>query len=84
MRRGEAAALNGTWVPILWASILFYAVLSGTNVVYAEKCGCESLYLDHFLSVVRCKIGVFGVLGVLVGKYVAVDVHGVVFSLGCC
>jgi len=39
MRMGEATALDGRWVPILWVSVLFHAVLGGTNVVYAEDCG---------------------------------------------
>ena len=38
---GEAAALDGRWIPILWVSILFHDVFGGTNVVYAEICRWE-------------------------------------------
>ena len=40
---GEAAALDRSWIPILWVSVLFHDVLGGTNVVYADDCGWESL-----------------------------------------
>ena len=47
---GEAAAPDGRWIPILWVSVLFHDVLGGTNVVYAEVCGWESLYGMLFVS----------------------------------
>ena len=43
MRVGEAAAPDGRWIPIPWVSVLFHDVFGGTNVVYAEVCGWESL-----------------------------------------
>ncbi len=43
----------------------------------------ESLYLGRFMRVLWCKIRVFGVLVVLVGKYPDVVVLGVIFPLGC-
>jgi len=51
-------------------------------VVYAEVCGWQSLFGSLFVSSMVQK-RVFGVLGVLVGKYDDVVVFGVVFSLGC-
>ena len=40
---GEADALDGRSIPILWVSVLLHDVLGGTNVVYVEECGWESL-----------------------------------------
>ena len=44
MRMGEATAPDGRWIYIIWVSVLFHDVLDGTNVVYAEECGWESLF----------------------------------------
>ena len=41
---GEAEVPNGRWIPILRVFVLFHDVLGGTNVVYAEACGRESLF----------------------------------------
>ena len=46
---GEAAALDGRWIPILWVSVLFHDVLGVNNVVHAE--GCEWKSLSGSLSV---------------------------------
>ncbi len=38
---GEAP--DGRLIPILWLPVLFHEMFGGTNVVYAEVCGWESL-----------------------------------------
>jgi len=40
---GEAEAPDARWIPILWVFVLFHDMLGGTNVVYDEECGRESL-----------------------------------------
>jgi hypothetical protein len=40
---GDTAAPDERWIPILWVSVLLHDVFGGTNVVYAEVCGWESL-----------------------------------------
>ncbi len=40
---GEVAAPDGSLIPILWVSVVSHDVLGGTDVVYAEECGWESL-----------------------------------------
>ena len=80
---GVAAAPDGRWIPILWVPVLFHDEFGGTNVVYAEVCWWKSLSGSLSMSsVVQDKV--FGVLGVLVGKYADIVDLGIVFSLGCC
>jgi len=43
MRVDEVVAPDGRWVPILWVPVMFHDVFGGTNMVYAEVCGWESL-----------------------------------------
>jgi len=80
---GEAAALDGRWIPILWASVLFHDVLGGTNGMYAEVRGWESLSGSLSVSSMVQDRGIWR-LGVLVGRYAIIVALGVVFSLGCC
>ena len=57
---GDAAAPDGRWIPIVWVSVLFHAVFGGTDVVYAEVCGWESLswslsmsFMLHYMGIWR-------------------------------
>jgi hypothetical protein len=80
---GEVVASDGRWIPILWVSVLFHDVLGGTNVVYAEECGWESLSGSLSVSSMVQDRGIWR-LGNLGGEVCCCSCSWGCFSLRCC
>ena len=64
---GDVADPNGRLILILWVSVLFQDVFGGTNVVYADVCGLESLSGSLYVSSIVHDMGIW-CLGSLSGE----------------